>query len=364
MKICIGILAWNEEGSVRTTIHSLFEQSLIRDAVTSGFQIQIVCVPNGCTDNTAQAARGAMLSAAEKLNNPEGVSWKVHPLAVPGKTNAWNVFVHEVVDPQTDVIFMIDADIQIFMPDTLRNMVQKLYAHPDAFICTDLPVKHIIFKERMNLFDHLSIQTSGITQSASGQLCGQLYCARASFLRRFRIPNEIIVDDGFIKKMAVTNLLTEPEDATRRIVTADSASHVFEAYTRLPDLFATLRRQTLGYMVHRWIWECIQEQMQPGEDAGQTIDRLYTADPEWPARRIAACLHSRQGGRIYRIIVQTRFLRLKNQQGTKKLFYLPVLALHLLLDTLVFYAALRKLKSGKAARIWRDTRTTSREVAR
>jgi hypothetical protein len=128
-------------------------------------------VPNGCTDNTAQAAQGALLSAAGKLLSPEGVRWQVHSLKTPGKPNAWNVFVHELADPQADVLFMIDADIQIFMPDTLRNMIQKLYGHPDAFICTDLPVKHIVFKPHYNLFDQISLKTASINQSAAGQLC-------------------------------------------------------------------------------------------------------------------------------------------------------------------------------------------------
>ena len=255
MKISIGILAWNEEVSIRATVHSVFAQSLIREAARDGHQIQIVCVPNGCSDHTAQAARGAMFAAAERLNAPAAVRWQVNELATPGKTNAWNVFVHELADPQADVIFLIDADIQIYMPDTLKNMFQKLVAHPDAFICTDLRVKHIVFKQRYTLLDQISMKTANINHSASGQLCGQLYCARGEWLRRLWIPEGIIVEDGFIKKMAVSNFLTEPEDAARRLLVAETASHVFESYTRLSDVLATHRRQIAGYILHRWIWE-------------------------------------------------------------------------------------------------------------
>ncbi len=364
MKISIGILAWNEEVSIRTTIHSIFAQSLIRDAVTSGFQIQIVCVPNGCTDNTAQAANGAMLAAAEKLNYPEGVRWQVHSLEKPGKTNAWNVFIHKLADPQSDVIFMVDADIQIYMPDTLRNMLQKLYAHEDTLICTDLPVKHVVFKQRYSLLDQISMHAATINQSASGQLCGQLYCARAAWLRRLWIPEQIIVEDGFIKKMAVSNFLTEPENAARRLVVAETASHVFEAYTRLSDVLATHRRQIAGYIIHRWIWEYLQEHLSEAPDAAMLIENLNRTAPDWSRRLIAGKIKERDYIRIYRILISTRLIRFRGFSASKKAAYIPALAVQILLDSLQFLAALNMLCRGKLQKLWRDTRTTSEEINR
>ncbi len=364
MKISIGIPAWNEEVSVRTTIHSLFAQSLLNDLDRTGHQVEVLCLPNGCSDATAQSARGALLAAAQKTRQPAGLTWQVHELERAGKTNAWNAFVHELSRPDAEVLFLVDADIQIYMPDTLANMLEELNAHPDAFVATDLPVKHVAFKKRVSLMDRLSLQTSGMTQAAGGQLCGQLYCARASFLRRFRIPDEIIVEDGFIKKMAATNLLTEPDDPGRRIVTAETASHVFEAYTRLPDVFATLRRQTAGYMIHRWIWEFVRAQMQPGEDAGQTMARLKRGQSDWPARVVADRLQAREAGRIYRVILQTRKLRFREAPPAKKPIQFIIMLVHMLLDTLVFNAAVRSLKRKQAGRVWRDTRTTDGEVAR
>ncbi len=364
MKISIGILAWNEGISIRSTLHSLFTQSLIRDVLTSGFQIQIVCVPNGCTDNTALAAQGAMLAAAEKLGFSEGIRWQVHSLEKPGKTNAWNVFVHELADPQADVIFMVDADIQIYMPDTLRNMLQKLMQYPEAFICTDLPIKHIVFKNRYSLLDQISMHSARINQSASGQLCGQLYCARATWLRRLWIPEQIIVEDGFIKKMAVSNFLTEPENATQRLVVAETASHVFEAYTRLSDVLATHRRQIAGYIIHRWIWEYLQEHLTDAPDAAILIENLNRTTPDWSRRLIADKIKQRDYIRIYKILIATRLIRFRGFSSSKKAAYLPVLATQILLDSLQFLAALKLLCRGKLKKLWRDTRTTSEEINR
>jgi glycosyltransferase involved in cell wall biosynthesis len=364
MKISIGILAWNEEPSIRSTIHSLFAQSLIRDALTSGFEIQIVCVPNGCSDNTALAAQGAMLAAADQLGFSEGISWQVHSLEKPGKTNAWNVFVHELAAPQADVIFMVDADIQIYMPDTLRNMLQKLMQSPEAFICTDLPIKHIVFKNHYSLLDQISLHSARINQSASGQLCGQLYCARATWLRRLWIPEQIIVEDGFIKKMAVSNFLTEPENATQRLIVAETASHVFEAYTRMSDVLATHRRQIAGYIIHRWIWEYLQEHRTDAPDAAILIENLNRTTPDWSRRLIADKVKERDYIRIYRILIATRFIRFRGFSSSKKTVYLPVLTVQILLDSLQFLAALNMLCRGKLQKLWRDTRTTSGEINR
>lgn len=364
MKISIGILAWNEEVSIRTTIHSIFAQSLIINLGKNGHQVEIICVPNGCTDNTVLAARGAMLAAADKLNHPENLSWRVHPLETPGKTNAWNVFVHELSNPQTDVIFLVDADIQIYMQDSLSNMLDKLVQNPEAFICTDLPVKHIIFKSRYSVLDQISMHTALINQAASGQLCGQLYCARAAWLRRLWIPAGIIVDDGFIKKMAVSNFLTEPEDAAKRMVIAENASHVFEAYTRLPDVLATHRRQIAGYMIHRWIWEYLQTRRAEAPDAAVLIEQLNQTEPDWSRNVIADGIKKKDYIRLYRILLATRITRFRGFSVSKKAVYTPLLAIQILLDSFQFLAALRLLCRGKLQKVWRDTRTTSAEINR
>ena len=333
--------------------HSLLSQSLIQDPIHH--EIELICVPNGCTDNTAEAARQSLSNA------PQTLRWRVEELKTPGKTNAWNVFVHELSRPDTELFFLVDADIRIQEKDALSNMLAALTARPDLLTCSDQPIKHIALKEHHTLLDKLSLHASKLTADADGQLCGQLYCARADFLRRFRIPNSIIVDDGFIKKMAVTHLLTEPEDSARRMTTAENASHLFESYSRFADVFATQRRQAAGYIIHRWTWEFLLNQQQENEDAGKTIDRLHAADPAWSEKLIESNLKNRQYRNILRVILRTRVQRFKNNDSAKKILQFPILLLHLSMDTAVFFAAVRQLRHK--GRIWRDTRTTHTEVA-
>ena len=50
--ISIGILAWNEAEVMATTLRSLLEQSLVRELAQSGHRLELVVVPNGCSDLT------------------------------------------------------------------------------------------------------------------------------------------------------------------------------------------------------------------------------------------------------------------------------------------------------------------------
>jgi glycosyltransferase involved in cell wall biosynthesis len=55
--LSIGILAWNEEESILTTLGSLFRQSVFERLCTRHQQCEIVVVANGCTDRTAAVVR-------------------------------------------------------------------------------------------------------------------------------------------------------------------------------------------------------------------------------------------------------------------------------------------------------------------
>ena len=70
MKISIGILAYNESESIGLTLQSLFEQSLFTDA-NCQTAIEIVVVPNGCSDNTAEVARNLLAALIGQSAHPQ-----------------------------------------------------------------------------------------------------------------------------------------------------------------------------------------------------------------------------------------------------------------------------------------------------
>src|SRR5688572_2299793 len=111
--VAIGILARNEEAGIAQVIEDLGQQTLVTDG---DLVVHVHLVANACTDRTAEVALRAFDGGPfAKL----GVDTELHELAQPGKSNAWNEFVHRIVDEATDFVIMLDGDIRIPEPHSL-----------------------------------------------------------------------------------------------------------------------------------------------------------------------------------------------------------------------------------------------------
>ena len=356
MIISIGILAWNEAEVIGATLRSLFEQSLLRELAGSAHRLEVVVVPNGCSDSTEQVAAAALAAGAADL--PAGrFSWRVQPLTEPGKANAWNHFVHRFSDPAADYVFLMDADIRLTHPDTLKNMLQALERDAHAGVATDLPQKHVLFKKRKSLFDRLSLGVGQMTQAAPAQLTGQLFCARGPLLRRIYMPPGLIVEDGFVKHMVCTDMFTAPAD-NRRVVRAPEASHVFESYTRVGDVFNNQVRQQVAHAIYAYLRDYLTARVAAGEgDAGQIVAANNARDPDWYGALIRERV--RQGGRwaMYPGAFGVRFRRLRNLPRPQAALKLPVAVAAFLMDVVILVAANRRLRSGRLKGIWKDTKS-------
>src|SRR5437762_618337 len=55
--VSIGIIAWNEEEGVESALQSLWQQRLFSQLRKRGLRTEIICIANGCTDQTAAIAR-------------------------------------------------------------------------------------------------------------------------------------------------------------------------------------------------------------------------------------------------------------------------------------------------------------------
>ena len=357
MIISIGVLAWNEEDSIGTSLQSLLEQSLLRElADHDADRLEVVVVPNGCADRTAEKA-AATLRSGSAAWPADRFSWRVENLSESGKVNAWNHYVHRFCNQAADFIFLMDADIRFTHPDTLKNMLKSLLQTPHADAATDLPQKHLLFKPRKTLGDRLSLAIGQMTQAAPAQLTGQLYCARGPLLRRIHMPVGLMVEDGFIKQMICTNLFTQSPDS-QRIIRAPNASHVFEAYFRIVDIFNNQRRQQIGHCIYTYLRDCLTEA--GGKvDAGELIAANNTRDPEWFLKVIRERV--RQGGWwvIYPGALGVRFKRLKNLSPGLAVLRFPLAVAAFLMDTVVLVAANRRLRSGHLAGVWKDTKSTA-----
>jgi len=354
MLVSIGVLAWNEAGSIATTLRSLFEQSIFQKVVERGDKIEFICVPNGCSDDTAQVAADCFAQDVP-AGLEGGLTCVVKELQAPGKVNAWNEYIHRLADATADYFFLVDADISLCTPDTLWNMLRALEENPVAQVATDQPLKHVLFKEHKNLFDRISLSISGMTKAAPAQITGQLYCARGELLRRIWMPKGLVVEDGFLKQMVVSDLLSQPPD-NNRVIRADDASHVFEAYTGIRDIFLNQKRQAIGHTVYVYLREYLQAH-QADEDAGQLITRMSAEDNDW----FLKVINERTTGRWWVMhpgALMVRFRRLRNLSPIQAVLKFPVACLGFGMDVLVYLAANRALKTGGVKGIWQDTRTT------
>src|SRR4051812_24833401 len=109
--VSIGIMAWNEETSIVPMLNSLFEQSIFRHLAARHQRCEIVCLANGCTDQTVAVAN-AIFARVERHHPARlGLVTRVEDIVLPGRNNAWNRFVHEFSARETRFICLMDADI-------------------------------------------------------------------------------------------------------------------------------------------------------------------------------------------------------------------------------------------------------------
>src|SRR3954468_15771515 len=124
MRLSLGIFAHNEEQNIGATLESLFRQSVLKPA-SAKLRItfvEIICLPNGCTDRTAEIAAesGRLL--------PPFVIYRVVDIPQSGKSRTWNLFVHELSDPAADFLILLDADIIFESDDVLEQLLLRLEA--------------------------------------------------------------------------------------------------------------------------------------------------------------------------------------------------------------------------------------------
>lgn len=348
-RISIAVRAWNEEAVIRRTLESLFTQSLFAELSARGESCEILCIPNGCTDRTAEIA--AAVFAEQEKSHPfaEAFTCSVQNSPVAGRNHTWNTFVHGLSCPGAAFLFLMDSDIHFDRGETLFNMYRALLDDPEASVASDRPVKDVSLKPQKSWQDRLSLATSDMNGATQGLMTGQLYCIRADVARRLYLPKELgSTDDGFIKAVVCTDFFA-CELNPGRIVVAKNASHVFEAYTSVGEVLKNQKRQMIGQTILHVLVEYLKT-LPPAQRANlaDTLRHKEEASPDWVSRLVAEHLHRvRYFWRLFPDAVSFRFKRWWRMRGMKRLTHLPATLIGFAMTMIACAQAWRHFKRGQ-----------------
>jgi len=121
----MAIFARNEAPNIEAAVRSVLACLSRRDAADSVIHVLI----NGCTDATADVVRNLQQELPQ-----------VVPVELPfgDKCNAWNAYLHDLVDPDQPAHFFMDGDVQV-TPGSIGVMQNVLREQPDANAVAGFP---------------------------------------------------------------------------------------------------------------------------------------------------------------------------------------------------------------------------------
>ena len=350
MKISIGILAHNESDSIAKLLNSLKHQSLFSNANQSQ-TIEIIIIPNGCIDNTAEVAQQTLQELELQLSNIS--QWKICEVSEAGKSNAWNLFVHQFSAVDTDFLFLMDADIQLHHQDTLANMVDVLIRNSEYWISLDQPIKHVELKQNKTWLEKLSVAVSKSSNKGQLYICGQLYCGRAEALRNIWMPAGLPVEDGFLTQMIISeNFTLKNPTFNKRIVRVAEASHIFEAYTNPLELINHEVRVVVGMVINSFLTYYLREKCHEELTAGTLIAQMNQESHFWLNDFMHNALAEKNWWIIPLSIVFRRYTSLKSHSLLKGLMRVPIATLAFIVDLSVFVRANQELHREALTNYW------------
>lgn len=354
MIVSIGMLAYNEAGGIANTIASLLAQSVFHSGA-SAIEVnewEIVVVPNGCTDDTARVADEALRTGIAALSGVR-VSHSIRVLAQGGKSNAWNHYIHELSRRDADAIVMMDTDIEFGHVDTILNCLAELLGNTHAKVVVDLPLKDFVKKAKLSWIEQISARSSSDKLNRTVAIAGSFYCASAKTLRQIWMPVGLSGEDGFLRSMIITDLFRSEPDV-RRVARAANASHYYEGLSDLRSIFHHELRMVIGTALNCYFtWDFLLFATDPkGPGAGVLIRNRVAADPDWYRHLIENQIRNHGWFVLPRGMALRRLASLRGIGWRRVLRRLPLVLAGTLLDIPVFWAANRKLRSGRALGFW------------
>ena len=345
MLISIGILAHNEEHDIGNLISDLAKQNLLANNALS---IDIHVVANGCTDNTTSVSQTALAAAPFQRDN---IATLVHDLPRPGKSNAWNEFVHRLASPNTDFVFCLDADIRIPEATTLQLVFDKLASSKTACVAIDESVKDLSEKAQKTLTERIILAASGTGYNTRSAIAGALYCVRFDVLKNIWMPIGLPGEDGFLRAMILTSNFTKDENLGR-LVFVEGARHIFESERTISGVFRHNVRLAIGTAINILLFNHIRESESIRNNVSDYIQRRNAANPDWVNELIRAEIRR---GKYF--LLNKDFI-LKRIQGffalpfSQRLRRWPILVVSVAFDMALLVRASQLMRKGAGAGFW------------
>jgi glycosyltransferase involved in cell wall biosynthesis len=348
--LSIGIMAWNEEASIGPMLASLFRQSIFAHLAARHERCEVICLANGCTDRTVAVAEEIFARMSREHPARSGMALRVEDIAVPGRNNAWNWFVHDFSAREARFLCLMDADITFNRADTVHLVVRALEQDPRLGGASDCPIKNIAGKTAPSWRERLSLATSDLTGTIEGRLNGMLYCLRTPIARNLYLPRDVLAnDDGFFKAAICTDFFRAPLDP-RKVVSVREATHLYEPYLSLRDVLNNQKRQMIGQATVHVIIEYLLTLPEPDRaHLAATLQRLEARDPDWLKKLIALHVNrTRFFWRLFPGILGFRWRRLARMSGAKRITHFPATVAGFAVTLVACFQAARFLRRGVA----------------
>jgi glycosyltransferase involved in cell wall biosynthesis len=345
MRISLGILAYQEEARIGGLLSQLALQTLLR---RDDVELHIHVVANGCTDRTADVSRRALSGEAFQLPS---VKARVHELATPGKANAWNHLVHECVDPASEYLFLLDADIKLLDSTTFSDVLESLLRNPSALVAVDEPVKDVELKPFKTLIDRCVLGLSRGTHDIRNAICGQLYCLRFSVAVSIWLPTGLIGDDGFLRAIILTDGFTRPEDLNK-ITFTEGARHAFETRRNIRDILHHQTRLAIGTGLNVLLFAHLREKLKSLPRIETYIRDMNHENPDWLTSVVTSKAAENRYFIMYGSFLSRRSTYLKTLKFGERLRKVPFFVFGSLVDALTFLKANMLMRKGAARGYW------------